>query len=310
MIRSAATFLLLALLGFCVAAYPQVTYTGMASADAFLSAGSSNNPAGSDLTLLNFGRAGLLVVAPAFSAKGEFQSVIKFDLAPAVSVFDTAYGTNSWTITGISLELTSNYGTAGVQPNNPIFPAISGGQFVIEWLAKNDWVEGTGTPSLPTTDGVTYASLPELLSGPRVILCTNTYSPPGNNVHVTYHLPPDTNLVANVAAGSNVSLLFYAADNQVNYLFNSRNYGGGNVPLIHVTTMPLLQIFSCDFTNDVCCLTGLGAANSSYQVQATSDLTTTNWETLGIVSADNTGAIKFDDATATNHTQRYYRLSR
>ena len=100
----------------------QVTYTGTDYADAFLATGSPNNPDGADLTGLNFGGAGTLVVAPASSVKGEFQSVIKFNLANAVALFNTNYGAGNWNITGISLELTSNYGTGGVQPNNAIFP--------------------------------------------------------------------------------------------------------------------------------------------------------------------------------------------
>ena len=192
----------------------------------------TDNPEGTDLTGLNFGGAGTLVVAPAASVKGEFQSVLKFNLTNAVAMFNTNYGAGNWTITNISLELTSNYGTSNVQPNNAIFPVINGGQFVIEWLSNDDWVEGTGTPNLPTTDGVTCDSLPDLLSGAHEILCTNTYAPPGNNVPVTYTLPLNTNLVADVSGGGDVTFLFYAADDQIGYLFNSYSYGRGNEPLI------------------------------------------------------------------------------
>jgi len=160
----------------------QVTNTVANYADAFLATGSSNNPDGTDLTGENFGGDGTLVVASAASEKGEFQSVLKFNLANLVSLFNTNYGAGSWIITGLSLTLTSNHATDAVQPNNGIFPKISGGQFVIEWLADDDWMEGTGTPNVPTTDGVTYDSLPDLLSGASEILCTNLYTPPGNNV--------------------------------------------------------------------------------------------------------------------------------
>ena len=163
----------------------QTTYSGTDYADAFLATGSPENPEGTDLTGLNFGGAGTLVVAPAASIKGEFQSVLKFSLSNAVALFNTNYGAGNWSITAVSLELTSNYGAAGVQPNNAIFPVISGGQFVIELFSNNNWVEGTGTPNLPTTDGVTYDSLPGLLSCTNAIIGTNTYVPPGNNVPVT-----------------------------------------------------------------------------------------------------------------------------
>jgi hypothetical protein len=289
----------------------QTTYSGMDYADAFLATGSPDNPDGTDLTGLNFGGAGTLVVAPATSIKGEFQSVLKFNLSNAVALFNTNYGVGNWSITAISLALTSNYGTAGVQPNNSIFPVISGGQFVIEWFSNNNWVEGTGNPNLPTTDGVTYDSLPSLLSGTNAIISTNAYVPPGNNVPVIYPLPLNPNLVANIAAGGDVSLLFYAADDQIGYLFNSYSFGHGNEPLINVTAMVNLvplKIVSGYFTNGVFHLSGIGGANTPYQVQANTNLATTNWQTIGAATADNTGVIQFDDTTA-NQPQRFYRFS-
>lgn len=287
-----------------------MTYTTTSFADSFLATGSPGNPWGTNLTGLNFGAAGILVVAPASSVKGEFQSVIQFDLSGATNLFNATYGTNNWTVGSISLQLTSNYGTTGVQPDNLLFPTISGGQFVIEWLSNNDWAEGTGTPKQATTDGVTYNSLPYLLSGAHAILCTNTYSPPGNNVSVTYALPLDPNLVNEVTNGSDVTFLFYAADDQIAYLFNSYNFGGSNEPLIHVTANPVqLKILSGYFTNANFHLTGQGSANGQYQIQATTNLITTNWQTLGTAGADSAGLIQFDDTSASNQPQRFYRLS-
>jgi hypothetical protein len=298
------------LLGVCSVAEAQVTYTVTTYADAFLATGSPGNPDGADLTGLNFGGAGTLVVAPASSVKGEFQSVIKFNLSNGIALFNNTYGTNNWTVGGISLELTSNYGTGGVQPNNPIFPMISGGKFVIEWLSNDDWLEGTGNPNLPAMDGVTYDSLPGLLAGAHEILCTNTYSPPGNNVHVTWVLPVNSNLMADVAAGGDVSFLFHAADDQITYLFNSYFYGRGNEPLIHVTANPALKILSCCFTNSLFHLTGVGGTNLQYQIQANSNLVTTNWQTIGTAMADGAGLIQFDDTYVSSQLQRFYRFSR
>lgn len=288
----------------------QVTYSGTTSADAFLATGSSNNPAGSDLTGLNFGDAGTLVITPAVSEKGEFQSVLRFSLSNAVSMFNTNFGAGNWTITNISLTLTSNYGSNGVQPNNDIFPVISGGTFVIEWLSNDAWVEGTGTPNLPASDGVTYSSLTDLLSGAPAILSTNTYTPPGNNVPVTYQLPLNTNLLADVSAGGDVSLLFYAADNRIGYLFNSREYGRGNQPLVNVTaTLKVVppKILLAYFTNGFFRLTGTGGTNLQYQVEANPTLSATNWQTIGTATANSTGVFQFDDITATQ-PRRFYRL--
>ncbi len=297
-------------IGACQAGEAQVTYTSTTTADAFLPTGSPGNPAGSDLTYLNYGEAGTLVVAPSNSVKGEFQSVIRFNVADGVTLFNTTYGSNNWTISSISLDLTSNYGTQGVQPNNGIFPTINTGNFVIEWLADDNWVEGTGNPSLPTTDGVCYDSLAtNLLLQTHIVLCTNTYVPPGNNVHVTWPLPLQTSLVADVTAGGDVSFLFYAADNQVAYLFNSYFYGRGNDPLIHVTAISSLKITAGYFTNGVFRLAGHGASNTEYQIQANTNLSTTNWQSLGTATSDGAGGIQFDDTNASTQAQRFYRLS-
>jgi len=304
-------WLAIAFLGLGLRAKAQVTYVGADDADAFLATGSTNNPAGADLTGLNFGAAGMLVVAPAASGEGEFQSILKFNLAAAVGLFNTNYGAGNWSVSALSLTLTGNYGIAGVQPNNAIFPVVQGGQFVIEWLANDDWLEGSGTPRLPTTDGVTYDSLPDLLSGTHAILATNLYTPPGNNVPVTYSLPLASNLLANVAAGGDVTFLLYAADNVVGYLFNSWNYGNGNQPLITVTaTLNALapKILSGTFANRRFSLNGLGNPNVVYQIQATTNLAKMSWQSIGTATADGGGNILFDDLNATNG-QRFYRLS-
>jgi hypothetical protein len=78
--------------------------------------------------------------------------------------------------------------------------------------------------------------------------------------------------------------------------------------MINVTAGPLLEILSGNFTNGIFYLTGQGWANIQYQVQANSDLTTANWQTIGTVTADGNGAIQFADTLATNR-QRFYRLS-
>ena len=231
------------------------------SADAFLATGSAGNPAGTNLTGLNFGAAGALFIAPAASPKGEFQSILRFDLSGASNVFNATYGTNDWSVTGISLTLRGNNGMAGEQPMNLIFPPISAGSFVIKWLSDNDWAEGTGTPITPTTDGVTYDSLPTLLSGPTAILCTNTYTPPGDFVPVTYPLPLNTNVVAEIMNGAQASFLLYAADNQIGYLFNSTNFGRGDEPLLNVTANYIPpRIVAGYFTNGGFQLTGSGTA--------------------------------------------------
>jgi hypothetical protein len=182
-----------------------------------------------NLPSTNFGSAGTLAIASVSSPKGGFDSVLMFNTASAVSQFNTTYGAGNWTITGFTLSLASNFGTNGAKPNNGNLNIVKGGNFGIDWLANNSWVEGTGggngTQGYPFNSMVSFDSISNLFSGGYDSLGTNTYTPPGNNVYANYSLPLDANLVAGAAAGGNVSLYFYAADNQVSYLFNSREFG-------------------------------------------------------------------------------------
>jgi hypothetical protein len=213
----------------------QNTYTiNNSTADAFLNA---VNPT------LNYGAAGTLAIAPSSSAKGEFDSVLLFNTAGAVSQFNSTYGNGDWTITGLMLSLSSNYGIQGEQPGNALFNTINAGSFGIDWLADNTWTEGTGsgtgTPGYPGNSMVTFDSIPTLLSGTVDSLGDFTYTPPGNNNngYLNYSLPLDPSLDLSAAAGGNVSLYFLAADNQVSYLFNSRSYSTGH-PELTLTVEP------------------------------------------------------------------------
>jgi len=287
----------------------QFTVIVPSTADTFVATGSATNPAGSDLRSFNYGSAGMLVVAPATSTKGEFQSLLRFDLAEVTNTFTTNLGAGNWAVTAISLELAANYGTSNVQPNNLLFPAIQGGDFIIEWLSNNNWVEGTGTPNLPATEGVTYDSLAGLLALPRETLATNHYLPPGDNVHVVWSLPLNSNVLADISGGVSLSFRFFAADHEVAYLFNSHQYGRGNEPLLHVTAVANLRLVSAQFGVSGLDLTGLGAPNTLYLLQAVTDLAGTNWLTVANATTDSTGAVHFHDSGATNFSRRFYRLS-
>ena len=288
----------------------QITFTATNLADAFLATGSVSNSEGTNLTGLNFGGAGTLALAPASSPNGEYQSVLRFSVSNAITLFDSALGANSWRITNVSLSFASNFGTEGAQPSLGMFDAVHGGQFVVEWLADDSWDEGSGNPNAPSASGVTYGSLTNLLSLPHEILETNTYTPPGNNVREAYSLRLGTNLIADITSGGEISFRLYAADQQLSYLINSHEFGHGNEPRIQITTVPArLEILSGYFTNGNFRLVGVGRANLAYQVQATTNLTGSNWVTLGTVVSDGAALIQYDDLTASNHARRFYRLS-
>jgi hypothetical protein len=68
---------------------------------------------------------------------------------------------------------------------------------------------------------------------------TFTYTPPGNTTpatYETYSLSPTSDLLSEITSGGDLSLVAYATDNTVSYLFNTVKYGGGsNEPILTVT---------------------------------------------------------------------------
>lgn len=218
----------------------QSSYILTDAVGSFLATGSPANPVGTNLTESDFGNAGTFAIASASSTKGEFDSVLMFNTGAAISQFNGLYGAGNWTITRITLSLASNFGVQGVQPNNGIFNSINAGNFGIDWLADNNWVIGNaggmGIPGYPNNNYVSYDDIPNLFAAGSDPLGTFTYTPPGNNIYLTYTLPLDGNLVSAAETGD-VSLYFYAADNQVSYLFNSDIYSA-NHPEFTLTATP------------------------------------------------------------------------
>lgn len=233
--RSAAA---MALLTGTVTTSPASTWSGIATADAFVATGAAGNPAGTDLSANNYGGAGTLAISPAGTTKGEFQSLLKFNLTAAGAQFDAQYGAGNWQITSITLTLASNFGVQGSQPNNNIFNTINAGGFAIDWLADDSWVEGSGNPGSPGVTGVTYNSLSTLVTSGTAALGSFTYSPPGNNVPITWTLGLPTAFTSDAAAAGDVSFLLHAtAGSTVGYLFNSKTFASNN-PLITITAVP------------------------------------------------------------------------
>ena len=188
----------------------------------------------------NYGGAGALQLASSANSKGEYQSLLRFDLTSTTAYFNTTYGVGHWTITGVTLSLGTNFGTAGQQPNNAIFAPIAAGSFNVSWQADDSWLEGTGSPSAPTTDGITYNQLPTYVSAANDrALGTFDFTAPGNNTVSTYALGLDPSFVNDVDAGGLVSMRLFAADNQVSYLFNSRSFGtAAQRPMLLVNAVP------------------------------------------------------------------------
>jgi len=193
------------------------------TADAFVSAANAES---------NFGAAGALAVAASGLAKGEFQSVLRFDASSAASSFDAAFGPGQWSVQGVVLVLNAAY------PGNAIFNSQSSGQFSASWMQNDSWLEGTGKPRDPTTDGIVFSTLSSFLSGSDRGLGTFSFDGSTSGT-AEYSLTLEGELLADVSAGDPVSLRLFAADSGIGYLCNARDYTTPEYrPTLSITAVP------------------------------------------------------------------------
>lgn len=202
------------------------------AADAFLSAANPN---------ANFGGAGSLAVSASGLPKGEFASLLRFDLAPAVTSFDALYGAGFWSIQSITLTLTAT------APNNAIFNGNgagpggsnvnSAGQFSLQWLPNDAWIEGSGTPQAPGATGVTFSTLPTLVSGADETLGIFPFSG-ATTGSAAQSLALTPGFLADATTGSTVTLLATPADSSVAMVVNSRTGSVFSRPTLTVVAVP------------------------------------------------------------------------
>ena len=197
-------------------AFGQTTLGTNSIADAFVTTG-ANGSLSSD----NFGAAGALAVAAPGLPQGEFQTVLKFNLSQVTSSLNAIYGTGLWSVQSVTLNLTAS------SHNNSIFNNIAAGNFNISLMQNNTWVEGTGTGGTPTTDGISYDTLQSTYINNATDQPLGTFSFGGGSTGTaSYSLTLSSGLVSDLLDGDDLSLRLFAADNDVSYLFNSRQSGG------------------------------------------------------------------------------------
>jgi hypothetical protein len=204
-----------------------VTFLVNPTLDAFVTPGGSGTFAAN-----NYGGAGALAVSAASLAQGEFQSVLQFNVAAAKSSFDAQYGTGGWTVQSVTLSLTA------AAPNNAIFNSSAAGGFNIAWMQNDSWTEGTGTPALPTTAGITFSTLSNFVSGADQSL--GTFSSSGaTSGSLSYNLNVPSSFNSDLLAGGAVSLRLFAADAALSFTTDSRNFGTASArPLLTITAVP------------------------------------------------------------------------
>jgi hypothetical protein len=178
----------------------------------------------------NFGLAGALSLAAPASSAGEFDTFMEFDFSSLEASLLLGARVQS-----VTLELTS------ALPLNPIFNSSVAGNFTIEWITNDAWIEGTGNPNAPDPNSadLNFTNHLDYLT-PGTDQALGTFSFNGSTSgDSTYTLALAPNFVADMQAGNHVSLYFTAADAAVSYLFNSEDFQGPDAaPVLSVTLVP------------------------------------------------------------------------
>lgn len=188
--------------------------SGSSNGDAFVTTGPTGN-----LTANNYGGAGALAVSGAggTNSRGQFASLLRFDLDAMATTFDTQFGAGLWGIDSVVLEISSS------AANNPIFNANASGQFGVSWITSDAWLEGTGNPNTPTSNGVVWNDLTGLTGSAQTL---GTFVFNGTFPQTSqYALSPSAGFLSDLYNGNLASLYVSAVDPGMSMVFNSRSFG-------------------------------------------------------------------------------------
>lgn len=201
------------------------TFSTTATADAFVTTG----PGGS-LSANNFGGDGSLAVSAAGLPGGQFQSLLRFNLAGAPAAFDAQNGVGQWNIFEVILTLSAT------PSGNEIFNAPAAGGVNVSLMQNDTWAQGVGTAAAPVTTGVSYNSLPSITSpGDQALGAFQVGRATSGDSFI--HLALTSGLVSDIVNGMDVDLRLSAADSTVSYLFASSS-SANLYPLLTINVVP------------------------------------------------------------------------
>ena len=239
-------------------------FTNSPDADTFVR---SNAPT------LNYGAAGALSVSGIYATNatgvtnGAFDSFIRFNAAAMVTSFNGTFGPNNWAVSSAKIVVTESGAPAQAVFNR------GKGAFEIRWIASDTWIEGTGTPSGATTDGLTYNNEPALLnSGADESL--GVFTNAGANATLSFPLGLPAAFTSDLVTGGEVSFFLTATDPKTGFTFNSQSFGTVSArPFLIVSALPRPTITSISLNTTNLTLTATnGASGGTYIVLASTHL--------------------------------------
>jgi hypothetical protein len=100
----------------------------------------------------------------------------------------------------------------------------------------------------------------------------------------------------------------FSAGGQV-FTISYKAGSGGNDVVVTRINVPASHFTNIGFVNpNVVQLQGIGVGNVNYQIQANTNLSTTNWVNIGIALADGSGNFLFDASNSTVFPLRFFRV--
>jgi hypothetical protein len=275
------------------------------AADAFVRSSAPTN---------NYGAAGALAVSGSAAVNalgrqnGLFDTLIRFSTSALAGSLDAALGTNAWQITGATLRLTE----VGA-PVNAIFNR-GVGTFEVRWVAASTWLEGSGNPNAPATNGITYQNIPSIL-GPGAVAVLGQFTNGGSDGALSLPLALADPFLGNLLSGVDLNLYLSAASDAVGFTCNSReNPAPGSRPSLAISAVSKRPVVVASIPPDSRGQVAIrfdADANRTYQVQCSEGFplrTNTTWITLFTTNSPglNNPVVFLDGAT---NRQRFYRIS-
>jgi hypothetical protein len=177
--------------------------------------------------------AGNAALNPQGVHAGLMDTFMRFDMSALVSAMDIQFGPGRWLPTGAVLTVNEQ-----ARPNNDIYNRGQG-LFEIQWIDDDSWIEGTGKPKKPTTDGVTWTLAPNYLDPltDRSLGIFPNWGPgiPDDfrDVEAVLGLPAEFR--NDVLAGGPLSLFLTAASDGVGFQFAAKDNKTGPRPRLAIT---------------------------------------------------------------------------
>lgn len=256
----------------------------------------------------NYGGAGALAVSGSTATNvlgqqgGLLDSFMRFDASGVVSNFNSSFGAGRWAVIRAALDLFEQGA-----PNNTIFNR-GVGSFEVRWIASDSWLEGSGNPNAPTTDGIVWNDEATNLN-PNVDESLGTFVNGGTDGVVRATLRMPSSFVNDLSSGGMVSFYFTATTNStVGFTFHSHNFVDSRQwPFLEITAIPMPQVTSLAVTGSDIKISFVANNTLTNVVEYKDDLLSSSWSTLTNITGA-TGNITVIDAGAAALSKRFYRV--